>query len=153
MFNSLAAQADDMGTFLMAMKTSLAAMQKERDDMLSEIESLRGTNEEKNKKIDDLKKKLDRSRYISWPYLPDNPMQSTLDYVASIQNPSGSTFSAPYMSMQESIEDILRQTHLEELQRSLENPLTSKFKMPKAGEWPLTMKDYPWGSSPKDKKK
>ena len=151
MFNSLAAQADDMGTFLMTMKKSLADMQKERDDMLNEIESLRGTNAEKNKKIDELKKKLDRSRDISWPFIPENPMQSTLDYVAAIQNPSGSTyhFENPYASMQENLEEFLKAT---DTAKRLQNPLQTKFTMPKVAEWPLTMKGYPWGTSPKDKK-
>lgn len=144
MFNSLAAQADDMGTFLIAMKTSLAAMQKERDEMLSEIESLRGTNAEKNKKIDELKKKLDKSTLIGWPYMPENPMQSTLDYVASIQNPSGSTFSNPYMSIQESIEDSMKQLDLETLRKTFEGPL-GEFKMPKVGEPMSNLYDmYPW---------
>ena len=152
MFNSLAAQADDMGTFLMTMKKSLADMQKERVDMLNEIESLRGTNAEKNKKIDELKRKLDSSRDLSWPFLPENPMQSTLDYVAAIQNPSGSTyhFENPYASMQENLEEVLKATNAA---KRLENPLQMRFKMPKAGEWPLTMKEFPWGTTPKDKKK
>lgn len=144
LFNSLAAQADDMGTFLIAMKTSFAAMQKEREEMLGEMESLRGTNAEQNKKIDELKQKLDKSTLIGWPYMPENPMQSTLDYVASIQNPSGSTFSNPYMSMQESIEDLVKQSDLESLRKTFENPL-GKFKMPKAGgPMPNIYEMYPW---------
>lgn len=155
MFNRLAGCADEMGTFLMAMKGNLAQMQEERENLMNEIESLRGTNAEKNKKIDELKKKLDKSTYISWPYMQENPYQSTLDYIESIQNPSGSLlhFENPYASMQESLEELLKATDTVAALRPLRGPLTTKFKMPKAGEWPLTMKDFPWGTSPKDKKK
>jgi len=155
MFNRLAGCADEMGTFLMAMKGNLAQMQEERENLMNEIESLRGTNAEKNKKIDELKKKLDKSTYISWPYMQENPYQSTLDYIESIQNPSGSLFhfENPYASMQESLEELLKATDKVAALQPLRDPLTTKFKMPKAGEWPLTMKDFPWGTSPKDKKK
>jgi len=155
MFNRLAGCADEMGTFLMAMKGNLAQMQQERENLLNEVENLRGTNAEQNRKIDDLKKKLDKSTYISWPYMQENPYQSTLDYIESIQNPSGSTFhfENPYASMQESLEELLKATNTAAALQPLQNPLMKKFKMPKAGEWPLTMKDFPWGTSPKDKKK
>ena len=152
MFNRLAGCADEMGTFLMAMKSNMAQMQEERAALLNEIESLRGKNAKQNKKIDELKNKLDKSIMIGWPYTVDNPMQSTLDYIESIQNPSGSTlhFDNPYASMQESIEELMKAT---EAAGRLQNPLQNKFKMPKVGEWPLTMKEFPWGTSPKDKKK
>lgn len=152
MFNRLAGCADEMGTFLMAMKSNMAQMQEERAALLNEIESLRGKNAKQNKKIDELKNKLDKSIMIGWPYTVDNPMQSTLDYIESIQNPSGSTlhFENPYASMQESIEELMKAT---EAAGRLQNSLQKKFKMPKVGEWPLTMKDYLWGTSPKEKKK
>lgn len=152
MFNRLAGCADEMGTFLMAMKSNMAQMQEERATLLNEIESLRGKNAKQNKKIDELKNKLDKSIMIGWPYTVDNPMQSTLDYIESIQNPSGSTlhFENPYASMQESIEELMKAT---EAAGRLQNSLQNKFKMPKVGEWPLTMKEFPWGTSPKDKKK
>lgn len=151
MFNRLAGCADEMGTFLMAMKSNLAQMQEERAALLNEIESLRGTNAKQNKKIDELKTKLDKSIMIGWPYTVENPMQSTLDYIESIQNPSGTSlhFENPYASMQESIEGLLKAT---ETAKSLQNTLSQKFKMPKVGEWPLSMKGYPWGTTPKDKK-
>ena len=151
MFNRLAGCADEMGTFLMAMKSSLAQMQQERESLMNEIESLRGTNAEQNRKIDELKTKLDKSTYISWPYMQENPYQSTLDYIESIQNPSGSTFhfENPYADMQESIEELLKAT---DTATRLQNPFATKFKMPKAGEWPWTVKGYPWGTTPKDKK-
>lgn len=78
-------------------------------------------------------------------------MQPTLDYVAAIQNPSGSTFHIenPYASMQENLEEFLKAT---DTAKRLQNPLQTKFTMPKVGEWSLTMKGYPWGTSPKDKK-
>ena len=152
MFNRLAGCADEMGTFLMAMKSNMAQMQEERATLLNEIESLRGKNAKQNKKIDELKNKLDKSIMIGWPYTVDNPMQSTLDYIESIQNPSGPTlhFENPYASMQESIEELMKAT---EAAGRLQNSLQNKFKMPKVGEWPLTMKEFPWGTSPKDKKK
>ena len=152
MFNSLAAQADEMGTFLMEMKTRLASMQKEHDDLLSEIESLKGSNAEKNKKIDELKKKLDKSTYIYWPLMQENPHHSTLDYIESIQNPSGSTFhfENPYSSMQESLEELLKATDYAATIRPFQNPWAKEFKMPKAGEW---SSGSPWGSTSKDKKK
>lgn len=152
MFNRLAGCADEMGTFLMAMKSNMAQMQEERAALLNEIESLRGKNAKQNKKIDELKNKLDKSIMIGWPYTVDNPMQSTLDYIESIQNPSGATlhFENPYASMQESIEELMKAT---EAAGRLQNSLPKKFKMPKVGEWPLTMKEFPWGTSPKDKKK
>lgn len=152
MFNRLAGCADEMGTFLMAMKSNMAQMQEERATLLNEIESLRGKNAKQNKKIDELKNKLDKSIMIGWPYTVDNPMQSTLDYIESIQNPSGSTlhFENPYASMQESIEELMK---AKEAAGRLQNSLQNKFKMPKVGEWPLTMKEFPWGTSPKDKKK
>mgnify|MGYP002623874150 CR=1 FL=1 len=152
MFNRLAGCADEMGTFLMAMKSNMAQMQEERAVLLNEIESLRGKNAKQNKKIDELKTKLDKSIMIGWPYTVDNPMQSTLDYIESIQNPSGSMlhFENPYASMQESLEELLKAT---DVVGHLQKPLYSKFKMPKAGEWPLTMKEFPWGTTPKDKKK
>lgn len=151
MFNRLAGCADEMGTFLMAMKSNLAQMQDERAVLLNEIESLRGKNAKQNKKIDELKTKLDKSIMIGWPYMSESPMQSTLDYIESIQNPSGSTFhfENPYASMQERIEEQLKAT---EAAKSLQNPLIMKFKMPKVDEWPLTMKGYPLGTTPKDKK-
>lgn len=154
MFNRLSGCADEMGTFLMAMKTNLAQMQQEHDGLIREVENLRGTNAEQNKKIDELKKKLDKSTYIGWPYMHENPYPSTLDYIASIQNPSGMTFgySNPYAGMQEQIEDILKATQVASMPE-IPNPLTTRFKMPKAGEWPLTMKEFPWGTLPKDKKK
>ena len=135
----------------MAMKSNLAQMQEERAALLDEIESLRGTNAKQNKKIDELKTKLDKSIMIGWPYTVENPMQSTLDYIESIQNPSGTSlhFENPYASMQESIEELLKAT---ETAKSLQNTLSHKFKMPKVGEWPLSMKGYPWGATPKDKK-
>lgn len=97
------------------------------------------------------KTKLDKSIMIGWPYTVENPMQSTLDYIESIQNPSGTSlhFENPYASMQESIEELLKAT---ETAKSLQNTLSHKFKMPKVGEWPLSMKGYPWGATPKDKK-
>lgn len=155
MFNRLAGCADEMGTFLMAMKGNLAQMQQERENLLNEVENLRGTNAEQNRKIDDLKKKLDKSTYISWPYMQENPYQSTLDYIESIQNPSGSTFhfENPYASMQESLEELLKATDTAAALQPLQNPLMKKFKMPKAGEWPWPVKGYPWGTTPKDKKK
>ena len=102
-------------------------------------------------KLNELKKKLDKSSYISWPYMQENPYQSTLDYIESIQNPSGSLFhyGNSYASMHESIEELLKAT---DAAGHSHNPLYSQFKMPKAGELPLTMKDFPWGTSPKDKK-
>lgn len=151
MFNRLAGCADEMGTFLMAMKSNQAHIQEERAVLLNEIESLRGKNDKQNKKIDELKSKLNKSIMIGWPYTVGNPMQSTLDYIESIQNPSGSTFhfKNPYASMQESIEELLKAA---DTAKSMQNPLHMKFKMPKVGEWPLTMKGYPWGTIPKDKK-
>lgn len=151
MFNRLAGCADEMGTFLITMKSNLAQMQDERAVLLNEIESLRGKNAKQNKKIDELKAKLDKSIMIGWPYMSENPMQSIMDYIESIQNPSGSTFhfENPYASMQESIEELLKAT---DAAKSLHNPLHMKFKMPKVGEWPLAMKGYPWGTTSKDKK-
>ena len=147
MFNRLAGCADEMGTFLMAMKANIAQMQQEREDLLMEIDSLRGKNENQNKKIDVLKTKLDKSNYIGWSYLQKNPYQSILDYIASIQNPSGLAvgYSNPYVSLQEKIKDVLKSTKQDSIQHD-------QFKMPKAGEWPKTMKEYPWGSTDKDKK-
>lgn len=151
MFNRLAGCADEMGTFLMAMKSNLAQMQEERAALLNEIESLKGTNAKQNKKIDELKKKFDKSIMIGWPYTVENPMQSTLDYIESIHNPSGATlhFENPYASMQESIEELLKAT---ETAKGLQNPLYQKFKMPKVGEWPLSLKGHPWGTTSKNKK-
>ena len=83
--------------------------------------------------------------------MQENPYQSTLDYIESIQNPSGSLFhyGNSYASIHESIEELLKAT---DAAGHSHNPLYSQFKMPKAGELPLTMKDFPWGTSPKDKK-
>ena len=99
MFNRLAGCADEMGTFLMAMKSNMAQMLQERDGLLNEIESLRGTNAKQNKKIDELKKKVDKGTLIGWPYVPDNPMQSPLDYIAAIQNPDQRTISPILMHL------------------------------------------------------
>ena len=155
MFNRLAGCADEMGTFLMAMKSNLTQMQQERENLLNEIESLRGTNAEQNRKIDELKNKLDKSTYISWPYMQENPYQSTLDYIESIQNPSGSTshFENPYANLQESLEELLKATDTAAALQPLQNPLMKKFKMPKAGEWSWAIKGYPWGATPNHKKK
>ena len=83
------------------------------------------------------------------------PYQSTLDYIESIQNPSGSTFhfENPYADMQESLEELLKATDTAAVLQPLQNPLTKNFKMPKVGEWPWAMKGYPWGAAAKDKKK
>ena len=149
-FNRLAGCADEMGTFLMAMKSRLANMQQERDKLLNEIESLRGTNAQQNQKIDELKKKLDKSAYIGWPYMSDNPMQSTLDYIDSIQHPSGSTynFANPYAEMQEDLEQILQKYQLDSF-RQLGEDGRMTFKMPKAGIWSTSLKPLTW---PKGKK-
>lgn len=154
MFNKLAGCADEMGTFLMAMKGNMAQMQMDRESLLSEIESLRGKNAKQNKKIDELKTKLDKSMYLGWPYMQENPYQSTLDYIESIQAPSGSTigFTNPYASMQEDIDKLLHQNPLESF-RHLDENGKMNFKMPKAGLWPTDMKGFLWGTTPEDKKK
>lgn len=153
MFNRLAGCADEMGTFLMAMKSNLAQMQQEKEKLLNKIESLRGTNVEQNREIDELKKKLDKSTYIGWPYVPDNPMLSTLDYIESIQNPSGSTFnfSNPYADTQDSLEKLLQQYQLDSFQQ-LDKDGKMSFNMPKVGIWPANMMKSPWRRPPKDKK-
>lgn len=153
MFNRLAGCADEMGSFLMAMKANLSQMQQERENLLDEIENLRGKNAKQNKKIDELKKKLDKSTYMGWPYLPENPMLSTLDYIAAIQNPSGSTydFSNPYADMQYSIESILKKDNLDSFQQ-LDKDGKTTFKLPKAGIWPTDIKPITLGGPKKEKK-
>ncbi len=153
MFNRLAGCADEMGTFLMAMKTNITQMQQERKELLNEIENLKGKNAEQNKKIDELKKKLDKSTYLGWPYIPNNPMPSTLDYIATIQNPSdlfSYSFSTPYANMQDDLEQLLRQHQFNAFQQLGEKG-EMHFKMPKAGVWPIGMEGCS-GASSKDKK-
>lgn len=151
-FNRLAGCADEMGTFLMAMKANMAQMQHDKEILLNEIESLRGKNAKQNEKIDELKAKLDKSMYWWGPYVQENPYKSTLDYIESIQAPSGSTVGTnPYISLLEDVDKLLHRNPLEEF-LAKDNSGKTSFRMPKAGIWSTDMKDYPWGKSLKDKK-
>ena len=136
-FNRLVGCADEMGTFLAKLKANRDQMQEEKQLLLNEIEQLKGKDAKKNRQIDELKKKLERSRMLSWPYIPENPLQSTIDYISSIQNPSGSTmaaFSNPMEPLQDSLEGWKTITRMGSLLDSTKT-LTSKFKMPKLSDW------------------
>lgn len=133
MFNALAAHADSMGTYLMELKTNMLQELKMREDLLKEIDMLKDDNQEKNAKIDELKRKLEQNTKMGWPFMPKEPMQSTLDYVTSIQTPSGSTAVVyPYASMKESIEDRIKRIEKENIIQSIEKGEVV-FKMPKIG--------------------
>lgn len=99
MFNKLAGYADEMGTFLMAMKSSMAQHNNERnelenviEELRKEISSLKVTNAKQKRKIDNLMKKLDEGVAITWPDNSSwqNPLIN-MDYVSQIQAPSGIT--------------------------------------------------------------
>lgn len=102
LFNKLAGCADDMGTFLMSMRTSLDQYetdQNRQNELISslrrEIANLEGIKSEQTSKIDELMKKLDqdykKNRLFSLE--PQDP--SYLDYISGIQNPSGLTYTHP----------------------------------------------------------
>lgn len=87
MFNTLAGCADDMGTFLIALRSNQAQMQNDRSDLelvvnelRSEVSKLKGKNAKQGARIDELMKELD-DRVISWPSLERVSPFSTLDYI------------------------------------------------------------------------
>lgn len=143
MFNKLAGYADDMGTFLMAMKNSLTQRQEEQDklenvvnELKDEISKLRGKNTEQKRKIDELMNKLDKSVESSWLLTPDFHYPSNIDYIANIQNPSGSIFVNPFADMQERTDRISRLVNLGKTRDKLSS-MEKFFKMPKIGSYML----------------
>lgn len=123
-FNRLAGAADDMGTFLMAMKNDISKLHEERTELKSIVEELReetirleGENDKKSDKIEELKKRLDKSIRSSWPFFQQsNVIPSTLDYITQIQNPSGLTFSDSVFQLQKSLMELNHQQELMDLQ-------------------------------------
>lgn len=136
MFNRLAGCADEMGSFIMNMKANLEQSQNEKDEMLKEIGRLKGRNASQNKKIDELMEKLEKKNAWDWLYAPENPMQSTLDYITAIQNPSGSTFVNPLADMQERINRLSGLNDVNKLYDGLQST-GRMFKMPKIGSYDL----------------
>lgn len=139
MFNKLAGYADDMGTFLMAMKSNLTKLQSERNsletlvgELRNEISKLNGINATQSKKIKSLMKRIDKSVESSWPKLEGLQYPSTLDYITRIQNPSGLTSLNPLEGIQESMGNILGTINVDATQ-DLQMPTNTKFQMPKIG--------------------
>lgn len=129
MFNKLAGYADDMGTFLMAMKGSLSQQQSERneletaiDELKKEISSLKVKNGKQKVRIDDLMKKLDRGVTSGWPDLSELQYPSTLDYISQIQAPSGSTVMDSIAKFQENLAGygLYTKSSLDSLQNTLD---------------------------------
>lgn len=145
MFNRIAGCADEMGSFVMTMKTNMTQMQKEREQLLEEVASLKGANAKQNKKIDELMEKLEKKSQIGWPFISEIPIPSTIDYISAIQNPSGSTIDSipdPYKSLQESMERLYKSLQIDDIKK-LPNPLTLSFKMPKPNDWRIEIGDEP----------
>lgn len=112
MFNKIAGYADDMGTFLMAMRSGLYQQQNERnklenviEELRKEISTLKVKNSQQKAKIEDLMKKLDKGMAIAWPDLSTLHIPSTnLDYISQIQAPSGSTILDSITNLQSDME-------------------------------------------------
>lgn len=139
MFNKLSGYADEVGTFLMAMKSNMAQQQTKQaelegvvSELRGEIKKLQGSNAQQSKKIYELMERLDKSVQLTWPTVPEFNFPSTLDYISQIQNPSGYGFSNPFLAMQESIEDILSKTSMKNLHDAFASPAKA-FTMPKVG--------------------
>ena len=107
MFNKLAGYADDMGTFLMAMKSNMTEQKIERNKLEKKIEKLREeisslelTNSRQKARLDKLMKELDKGVSSGWTDFSAFQYPSTLDYISQIQAPSGSTIlgSIPSLS-------------------------------------------------------
>lgn len=136
MFNRLAGCADEMGSFIMNMKANLEKSQNEKEEMLKEIGRLKGKNASQNKKIDELMEKLEKKNALDWFYIPENPAQTTLDYITAIQNPSGSAFVNPLADMQERINKASGLYDINKLYDGL-SFARKEFKMPKIGTFGL----------------
>ena len=142
MFNRLAGCADEMGSFILNMKANLEKSQNEKEEMLKEIGRLKGKSASQNKKIDELMKKLEKKNALDWLYVPENPTQSTLDYITAIQNPSGSTYINPLADMQERINRLSGLKDINKLYNGSKS-IDGMFKMPKIGSYDLyTGEDY-----------
>lgn len=114
MFNTLAGCADDMGTFLIALKSNQAQMLNDRSDLelvvkelRSEVTKLKGKNAKQGARIDELMKELD-DRVISLPTFERVSPFSTLDYITGIQNPSAITIGSQYLGYKDPLEGIFK---------------------------------------------
>lgn len=123
-FNKLAGCADEMGTFLMVMKASLAQLQNERSELENIVEKLRDeisglklTNRNQKKRINELIKKLDEGVTVGWPYSSTLHTPSTLDYITQIQAPSGLTVLDSLTKLQENL-GLINKTSYDSLQNS-----------------------------------
>lgn len=139
MFNKLAGCADDMGTFLMAMKWNLEQHQNERSEFESvvgelrgEISKLKGVNKTQSKKIDELMKRLDKSVEMGWPFMPEIKYPSTLDFLANFQIPNALTTDTPLSKIHESMDKVYEFFNSDKLKKITigEHPA---FQMPKFG--------------------
>lgn len=108
MFNTLAGYADEMGTFMMAMKSSMSQQEIERtnletalEGLRKEIASLKVTNTKQKARIDELMEELDKGVSSGWPVLTGLKYPSTLDYISQIQAPSGTTIVDSVLKLQE----------------------------------------------------
>lgn len=126
MFNKLSGYADDMGTFLMAMKSNLANQQKERNELegavnelRDEISNLKGINKSQTKKIDELMKRLDKSVELGWPNLQWLQYPSNLDYIVNIQNPSELSYTNRLADMSERISKMADLTNNDKIKDKL----------------------------------
>ena len=124
-FNKIAGCADEMGTFLMVMKASLAQQQNERSELENIVEKLREeisglklTNSRQKNRINELIKKLDEGVTVGWynPSVLHTP--STLDYITQIQTPSGLTGIDSLTKLHENIEQV-NSTWYNSLQNSI----------------------------------
>lgn len=157
MFNKLAGYADDMGTFLMAMKSNLANQQKERNELETavnelrdEISKLKGINKSQAKKIDELMKRVDKSVESGWTNLQWLYNPSNLDYISNIQSPSNFSYTKRLSDMSEKISKMADLINNDKIKDTL--PFTDKLhNLSKSGTYDIGL--YKENDNSKDDKK
>ena len=140
MFNKLAGSADEMGSFLMMMKTNIAHLENERNELMNvanelrdEIFNLEGEKSAQSKKIEELKRRLNRSVLFGMTEIPDYTLYSSpYDHFKQIQHPISMGFTDPMESVRDSLESYLHFQEMESLKKAFETG-NAVFKMPQIG--------------------